>query len=239
MWQEGVTFGHARECDCDVPCHGNCCPTTGICPTSSCIANDLGNTNLNCGPNGSANCPVRNLGFAYDAICDISAYNSDCGAKPAPGKQHCLGQVRCRGDACPEYEGMDCFHDGTSKNWKLCGCAEEEEEETTTTTTTEAPAEQAPPTGGVDTDPSAWESNQEQAGPMAGPTQIDRTNTVAEEGDDVTDVLAPGQTLTDAASVEDRASNGNDEAIEAAGAGVVQPACSVAVAVLSAAYFLQ
>eukprot|EP00955_Chlamydomonas_euryale_P077591 362977-Chlamydomonas_euryale.AAC.6 len=32
----------------DVQCHGNCCATDGDCPSSSCIANNLGGTNMNC-----------------------------------------------------------------------------------------------------------------------------------------------------------------------------------------------
>lgn len=91
-------------------------PLRSKCPTSSCIANALGDVNLNC-PN-SARCPVRQNG----AICDVTAYNGAC----TGGNNHCLGRVKCAaGTPCPVYEGMDCFYDGNSNNWKLCwsdGC---------------------------------------------------------------------------------------------------------------------
>lgn len=94
----------------------NAPPPRSKCPTSSCIANALGDENLNC-PN-SARCPVR----ANGAVCDLSAYNGTC----TGGVNHCLGRVKCAvATPCPAYEGMDCFYDGASSNWKLCwstGC---------------------------------------------------------------------------------------------------------------------
>ncbi len=82
-----------------------------ICPTSSCIANALGDENLNC-PH-SSRCPVR----FNTPTCVL--YNANCTAP------HCLGKVHCAGTPCPAYEGMDCFYDGSSDNFKLCyssGC---------------------------------------------------------------------------------------------------------------------
>jgi hypothetical protein len=146
---------------------------TRRCPTSSCIANALGDKNYNC-PR-SSRCPVR----LNDPICEL--YVPSCDTTIATN--HCLGRVKCRKGSCPvgaatllragglleplevawplpkvslafsqsqhhrlfsaplcgliiaadnlplrphqEYEGMDCFYDGASSNWKLChspGC---------------------------------------------------------------------------------------------------------------------
>lgn len=90
--------GHTGRCTNSDPanCHGNCDTVTGRCPTSSCIANALGDTNLNC-PN-SANCPLR--AAAFQATC--VAYNAACRTNKLP---HCLGRVNCAGTACPAYQG--------------------------------------------------------------------------------------------------------------------------------------
>jgi hypothetical protein len=117
-FQKPKQTGHTGRCTSSNPadCHGNCeITTTGKCPTSSCIANALGDENLNC-PR-SARCPVR----ANGAQC--VPYVASCRAN---GEPHCIGRVACAGGTpCPNYEGMDCFYDGVSDNWKLCfssGC---------------------------------------------------------------------------------------------------------------------
>ncbi|KIZ01835.1 hypothetical protein MNEG_6122 [Monoraphidium neglectum] len=106
--------GRCKNAD-STKCHGNCDISTGLCPSSSCIANALGDENLNC-PR-SARCPVRRNG----AVCDTSVYGGGTCTGP-----HCLGQVKCAAATpCPDYQGMDCVMDGGSDNFKLCfstGC---------------------------------------------------------------------------------------------------------------------
>lgn len=50
-----------RRASGQMKCHGQCCTLDGKCPTSSCVANNLGRKNLNCvfkdgTTKGSANC---------------------------------------------------------------------------------------------------------------------------------------------------------------------------------------
>ena len=51
-WRNGVNplTGHIGRCKStnSADCHGNCNIRTGVCPTASCIANALGDENLNC-----------------------------------------------------------------------------------------------------------------------------------------------------------------------------------------------
>ena len=87
---------------CTLACRGNCCPSTGECPSSSCVANGFGPNNVNC---NNRQCP--------DQKCDISAFSSACEGA------HCLGRVKCTEPGC-DYEGQICFFDGTSDNFKIC-----------------------------------------------------------------------------------------------------------------------
>jgi hypothetical protein len=98
LWVNGAG-GTVGACgNCSSSCHGNCCPSTGVCPTSSCIANGLGRTELNC---PSANCPVPTT-----AVCDKSAYNASC----TGGHSHCLGRVKCTAtDPCPTWVLFCCI----------------------------------------------------------------------------------------------------------------------------------
>ena len=119
-WRAGanpLTGGKGRCTAANVDdCHGNCATTgTGTCPTSSCIANALGDENLNC-PR-SARCPVR----GKNAICEPYVPSCRNGTKVLP---HCLGRVKCDpATPCPDFEGMDCFYNGVSPNWKVRGAA--------------------------------------------------------------------------------------------------------------------
>ncbi|KAG1654217.1 hypothetical protein FOA52_006961 [Chlamydomonas sp. UWO 241] len=119
-------------------CHGNCCATTGICPTSSCNANDLGGDNRNCKGDAkgalatttltqsSSDCPVADTRTRrYGVICDINAYKSGCSGK-CLGRLTCVApnsrtRIECDADVA-EWEGVDCFQDGNSANFKVCGC---------------------------------------------------------------------------------------------------------------------
>lgn len=80
-------------------CHGKCCTKTGHawCPTSSCIANGLGDLEINCGPNakpkddnsqGSARCPLPD-----SAICQkfdaASGSQPGCDSTPSAPNPHC------------------------------------------------------------------------------------------------------------------------------------------------------
>lgn len=96
---------NAKKCgnDCTGECVGNCCSTTGECPSSSCPANDLGSNLVNC--NGNT-CP--------DWTCDKSVFSESCSGSDS----HCLGRVSCK--SC-DYEGELCFFDGVSDNFKVCG----------------------------------------------------------------------------------------------------------------------
>ncbi|WIA11284.1 hypothetical protein OEZ85_011408 [Tetradesmus obliquus] len=97
------------SCTGSSDCEGSCSKTLGVCPTSSCITNNLGDDNMNC-PN-SANCPVE-----ADAICQKLVPTCD------EFTSKCLGRVRCSPDnPCSEWEGYTCFYDGNSDNWKVCG----------------------------------------------------------------------------------------------------------------------
>lgn len=90
-----------KKCgDCNGDCFGNCCSTTGECPSSSCPANELGSNLQNCNKN-----------TCEDVSCDKSAFNKDCSSK-------CLGRVVC--ESC-DYNGELCFYDGVSDNFKICG----------------------------------------------------------------------------------------------------------------------
>jgi hypothetical protein len=93
------------DLECEGECVGNCCSSTGECPSSSCVANDLGDNLLNC--NGQT-CP--------SLTCDKSAFNALCSGSDS----HCLGKVTCTD--C-EYTGETCFYDGVSDNFKVCGVA--------------------------------------------------------------------------------------------------------------------
>ncbi len=93
-----------KKCgNCVGECFGNCCSTTGECPTSSCPANDLGSNLQNCNDNTCT-------GWQ----CDKSSFNKDCSGNDS----HCLGRVVC--DSC-DYNGELCFYDGVSENFKVCG----------------------------------------------------------------------------------------------------------------------
>jgi hypothetical protein len=95
------------QLECDGECIGNCCSSSGECPSSACPANDLGSNLQNCNKN---TCP----GW----VCDKSAFNKDCSGSDS----HCLGRVQC--DTC-NFVGEICFYDGVSDNFKVCGDAKE------------------------------------------------------------------------------------------------------------------
>ncbi len=88
---------------CDGDCVGNCCSSSGECPSSACPANGLGSNLQNCNKNTCS-------GW----VCDKSAFNKDCSGSDS----HCLGKVVC--DDC-EFNGEVCFYDGVSDNFKVCG----------------------------------------------------------------------------------------------------------------------
>jgi len=89
--------------ECDGECIGNCCSSSGECPSSACPANGLGSNLQNCNKNTCS-------GW----VCDKSAFNNDCSGSDS----HCLGRVKC--SDC-EYNGEVCFYDGVSDNFKVCG----------------------------------------------------------------------------------------------------------------------
>jgi hypothetical protein len=86
---------------CSVPYLGKCCPQTGVCPSSSCVANGLGSNEVNCNGN---RCPNQS--------CVKSSFNGACSGK-------CLGRVACTSPGC-QNEGQVCFYDGSSNNFKVC-----------------------------------------------------------------------------------------------------------------------
>lgn len=88
---------------CVGECVGNCCSSTGECPSSSCPANDLGSNLVNCNKNTC-------LGWS----CNKSAFNETCTGSDS----HCLGRVYC--DSC-SFKNEVCFYDGVSDNFKVCG----------------------------------------------------------------------------------------------------------------------
>jgi hypothetical protein len=93
-----------KKCgDCEGGCVGNCCSTTGECPSSSCPANGLGSNLQNCNDNTC-------VGWT----CEKSYFDEECGGS----NSHCLGKVDC--DGC-DFAGEVCFYDGVSGNFKVCG----------------------------------------------------------------------------------------------------------------------
>ncbi|KAG1673664.1 hypothetical protein FOA52_013329 [Chlamydomonas sp. UWO 241] len=85
----------------------------------------------------------KNNSPKYHAFCDYRAYGDGTGGTRNPlecftsgNAQHCLGRVACRDgssglrtpchDDIKKYEGVDCFADGNSENWKLCRGGDEE-----------------------------------------------------------------------------------------------------------------
>lgn len=80
---------------------GNCCSNTG-CSSSSCIANGLATNQVNCNKN---TCPLQR-----------------CRAMPGCTSNKCFGFIECNGmfPNC-EYKGEQCFFDGNSDNFKICG----------------------------------------------------------------------------------------------------------------------
>ena len=92
---------------CSSGCHGNCCEATGLCSSSSCTGNALGDEELSCP--FSSKCPLRGL----KASC--VKYDGSCNAP------NCFGAVRCDSTTpCETWEGAHCFYDGLSSNWKVC-----------------------------------------------------------------------------------------------------------------------
>jgi hypothetical protein len=88
---------------CDSDCVGNCCSSSGECPSSACPANGLGSNLQNCNDNTCS-------GW----VCDKTAFNEECYGSDS----HCLGKVVCTN--C-DYNGEVCFYDGVSNNFKVCG----------------------------------------------------------------------------------------------------------------------
>ena len=88
---------------CEGDCVGNCCGSSGECPSSACPANGLGSNLQNCNDNTCS-------GW----VCDKSAFNKDCSGSDS----HCLGKVVC--SDC-DFNGEMCFYDGVSDNFKVCG----------------------------------------------------------------------------------------------------------------------
>lgn len=90
---------------------------------------------------GSANCPVADprdgTGTTYRAFCMYNAYGGGTvggttygKCVPSPTKK-CIGRVACRdalgqvvkcSDDIAKWEGMDCFSNSASGNYKICGC---------------------------------------------------------------------------------------------------------------------
>uniref|UniRef100_A0A383WCX9 Big-1 domain-containing protein n=2 Tax=Tetradesmus obliquus TaxID=3088 RepID=A0A383WCX9_TETOB len=108
--QDRSKTGFVGRCDAADPttCIGNCNPT-GACKSSSCIANALGDEELNCP--ASANCPVRNIASAT------------CVKDPSCTTPHCFGWLSCPGGCTVNgynWEGVACFYDGKSSNYKVC-----------------------------------------------------------------------------------------------------------------------
>lgn len=99
-------------------CLGECCTTTGVCPTSSCHANKMARNEINC-PN-SAEC-LSKLPASKGAYCDVYAYNTECEGSLTGSATSCLGWVVCGLEPCPELAGHSCFTDGNSpENFKIC-----------------------------------------------------------------------------------------------------------------------
>lgn len=88
---------------CSLPCLGNCCPQTGRCPSSSCVANGFGSNERNCNENS-----------CRGATCSRSTFNTSCG-----GSDKCLGRVTCTTPGC-DYANELCVYDGSSTNFKVC-----------------------------------------------------------------------------------------------------------------------
>ncbi|KAG1673665.1 hypothetical protein FOA52_013330 [Chlamydomonas sp. UWO 241] len=107
--------------------------TTGFC--------NLGSPNQNTvytsvhGPGACVD--DKKSGSTYYAFCDYRAYGDGSNGTRNPlecftsgNAQHCLGRVACRDGSSglrtpcnatiEKYEGVDCFADGNSENWKLC-----------------------------------------------------------------------------------------------------------------------
>ncbi|WIA17591.1 hypothetical protein OEZ85_014414 [Tetradesmus obliquus] len=108
--QDRSKTGFVGRCNAADPttCIGNCNPT-GACKSSSCIANALGDEELNCP--ASANCPVRNIASAT------------CVKDPSCTTPHCFGWLSCPGGCTVNgynWEGVACFYDGKSSNYKVC-----------------------------------------------------------------------------------------------------------------------
>jgi parallel beta-helix repeat protein len=77
---------------------GECCQTG--CPSSSCLANGLASTTINCNKN---TCGLQK--------CDKL---SGCSGNTCLGKVSCISKFNC------EFNGEYCFYDGSSDNFKIC-----------------------------------------------------------------------------------------------------------------------
>ncbi|KAF8060571.1 STR1 [Scenedesmus sp. PABB004] len=105
-WRVGGLSSLPGFTGCD-GCWGRCNRATGACPSSSCQANMLGTEENSC-PH-SANCPVAGKGATCEPLVQSCAGDK------------CLGTVRCGAHSdCGEWEGVACFFDGASDNWKVC-----------------------------------------------------------------------------------------------------------------------
>ena len=88
------------------------CGADGICQSSSCIGNGIGESERNC-PNGK-NCPWDKHG-PFGVACKKLV--STCFGP------HCWGFTHCGFGSCPaSVVNVFCVFDGASFNFKVCGC---------------------------------------------------------------------------------------------------------------------
>lgn len=63
------------------------------------------------------------LHFALHCRCPVrvaDGYGATCAKEvPSCAGPHCVGRVHCATTACPDWEGVLCFYDGASNNWKV------------------------------------------------------------------------------------------------------------------------
>ncbi len=86
----------------------NCCLTTGVCPSSSCVSS------LNY-PNDARDHCDKDCQAKTDCVSIIPGCD-------ASGDVHCLGKIMCVGGTnCDGNNENDyCLYDGNSKNYKIC-----------------------------------------------------------------------------------------------------------------------
>ncbi len=86
----------------------NCCLTTGVCPSSSCVSS------LNYPNDAKAHCD-KDCQAKTDCISIVPGCD-------ASGDLHCLGKIKCVfGTNCDGKKDNDyCLYDGNSKNYKIC-----------------------------------------------------------------------------------------------------------------------